>query len=128
MTRLRTTTVACGIAAGVVLLTAPLATAAPKKGSVFAVTCPGLGTFNVTTPPGNGRFTPAFRSTQVFIPYRVTGTVTVAGQVVDQFDDVKPAPVPGNAISCTFQGTFVDGGVTATVAGTALVAPTGRRG
>ena len=52
----------------------------------------------------------------------MTGTVTVGGQVVEQFDDIKPAPVPSSAITCTFTTTFEDQGATVTIAGTALVA------
>ena len=70
-----------------------MAGAAPKKGLQFSVTCPGLGTFEVVTPPGNGPFTPAF-GPDGCDPYRITGTVTVNGQVVEEFDDVKPARVP----------------------------------
>jgi hypothetical protein len=112
-----------GLAAASLLLAAPLAGAAPKNGLTFDVTCPGLGSFQVATPPGNGTFTPAFGPNRVFIPYRVTGTATVDGEVVDQFDDIKPAPVPSSAITCTFTTTFEDQGATVTIAGTALVAP-----
>ena len=45
----------------------------------------------------------------MFIPYRVTGTVTVGGQVVEQFDDIKHAPALG-AVTCTFTTTFEDQG------------------
>ena len=88
------------IAVTAVLLAAPMADAAPKNGNEFSVTCPGLGTFDIVTP-GNGAFTPAFGEGRVFIPYRVTGTVTVNGQVVQEFDDIKAAPVPSSAIACT---------------------------
>jgi hypothetical protein len=123
MTKRLVIAIAGGITAASLLLAGPMADAAPKKGNVFAVTCPGLGSFDVVTPPGNGAFTPAFGLGGVSIPYRVTGTVTVNGQVVDEFDDIKPAPVPSSAITCTFEGTFEDDGVIATVAGTALVVP-----
>jgi hypothetical protein len=123
MTKRSVMAMAGGVAVASLLLTAPMADAAPKNGLTFDVTCPGLGSFEVATPPGNGTFTPAFGSNRVFIPYRVTGTATVDGQVVDQFDDIKPAPVPSSAITCTFTTTFVDQGSTVTIAGTALVAP-----
>jgi hypothetical protein len=100
-----------------------MAGAAPKNGLQFSVTCPGLGAFDVVTPPGNGSFTPAFGPEGVAIPYRTTGTVTVDGQVVDQFDDVKPAPVPSSALTCTFETTFEDQGAVVTIAGTAVVVP-----
>jgi hypothetical protein len=85
------------------------------------VTCPGLGTFDIVTPPGNGACTPAFGPDGVAIPYRVTGTVTVDGQVVEQFDDIKPAPVPSSALMCTFETSFEDQGATVMIAGTAVV-------
>jgi hypothetical protein len=122
MTKRVVPAIAAGIAAAALLVAAPTADAAPKKGNVFAVTCPGLGTFDVVTPPGNGAFTPAFSQGRAFIPYRVTGTVTINGEVVDQFDDVKPAPVPSSAITCAFEGSFED----VTIAGTVVVVPRGR--
>jgi hypothetical protein len=108
------------------LLAAPMATAAPKKGNQFSVTCPApLGTFNVVTPPGNGAFTPAFGpGSPVSIPYRVTGRVTVNGVLFEEFNDVKPAPVPSSAITCSFEASFVDqGGAVVRIAGTAQVVP-----
>jgi len=112
-----------GTTAAALLFAAPMAGAAPKKGLQFSVSCPGLGSFEVATPPGNGRFTPAFGPDGVFIPYRVTGTVTVNGQVVEQFDDIKPAPVPSSALTCTFGTTFEDQGDVVMIAGTAVVVP-----
>jgi hypothetical protein len=112
-----------GTTAAALLFAAPMAAAAPKRGLQFSVTCPGLGTFEVVTPPGNGPFTPAFGPDGVSIPYRITGTVTVDGQVVEEFDDVKPAPVPSSAITCTFETTFEDQGAIVMIAGTALVVP-----
>lgn len=125
MTKRRRIAVAGGVAAAAMLLAAPMATAAPKKGNQFSVTCPGLGTFNVVTPPGNGAFTPAFGpQSPVSIPYRTTGTVTVNGVVVEEFDNVKPAPVPSSAVTCTFEASFEDpGGNDVTIVGTALVVP-----
>jgi hypothetical protein len=123
MTKRLRMAMAGGVAAASLLLTAPMAGAAPKKGLTFDVTCPGLGSFQIVTPPGNGAFTPAFGADRVFISYRVTGTVSVGGQVVDQFDDIKPARVPSSAIACAFTTTFEDQGSTVTIAGTALVVP-----
>ena len=37
-----------------------MAGAAPENGLTFDVTCPGLGSFQIATPAGNGAFTPAF--------------------------------------------------------------------
>jgi hypothetical protein len=125
MTKRSMMAIASGIAAIAVLLAAPMANAAPKKGNEFSVTCPGLGTFDIVTP-GNGPFTPAFGEVRVFIPYRVTGTVTVNGQVVEEFDDMKAAPVPSSAITCTFEATFEDEGGAVMVDGTAVVVPRGR--
>ena len=123
MTRRRMTALAGCLAVAALVLAAPAADAVPTKGLTFDVTCPGLGSFQVATPPGNGSFTPAFGADRVFVPYRVTGMATVDGQVVDQFDDIKPAPVPSSAIPCAFTTTFEDQGSTVTIAGTALVAP-----
>jgi hypothetical protein len=63
----------------------------------------------------------------VFIPYRVTGTVTVDGAIVESFDDVKRAPVPSAAVTCTFSTTFEDEGSQVTIAGTAVVVLRGGR-
>jgi hypothetical protein len=123
MTKRIALAIAGGVAAASLLLAAPMADAAPKKGLTFDVTCPGLGSFQVATPPGNGTFTPAFGAGRVFITYRVTGTVSVDGQVVEQFDDIKPATVPPSAIPCSFTTTFMEEGSTVTIAGTALVTP-----
>lgn len=102
---------------------APPALAAPANGPSFDVTCPGMGSFTVVSPPGNGSFTPVFSDTMhgAFIPYAVHGTVTAGGQVVDSFDDVKAAPVPSNAMTCTFSASFTDQGMTVDVTGTAVV-------
>jgi hypothetical protein len=112
---------AVGAAAG--LLVGSTAQAAPANGPVFTVTCPGMGTFDVVTAPGQGAFTPAFvvGSRQVFVVYSVSGTVTVSGDVVEEFDDVKAAPVPAGALTCTFEGNFGE----ATVAGTVVVVERG---
>jgi len=101
------------------------AQAAPKNGLTFEVTCPGRGSFEIVTPPGNGAFTPAIGSNQLFIPYDVQGTVTVDGAVVDEFHDVKPAPVPPSAIACTFEASFADGDAQVVIVGTAVVVPRG---
>jgi hypothetical protein len=117
-----------GVSGAVMLLGATSAEAAPNNGLTFEVTCPGAEPFTIVTPPGNGAFTPALGSNQVFIPYRVTGTVTVDGVVVEEFDDVKPAPVPAGAISCAFETSFEDGGAQVEIAGTAVVVPRGPNG
>ena len=109
------------VVAAAMIVAAPSAGAAPASGNVFMVTCPGATPFTVVTP-GNGAFTPAFieGTQQLLIPYHVTGEVTVDGDVVDSFDDVKQAPIPATAVTCTFEATFTFGDVTATVAGTVI--------
>jgi hypothetical protein len=121
----------CGavtVAVATLMAASPASVAAPDQGLRFTVTCPGLGTFEVTTPSAEAPFTPAFAAAthQVFIPYEVTGEVTVDGQVVEQFSDIKPAPVPADAITCTFTATFTVDGQTVTVSGTVLVAMRGQ--
>jgi len=117
-----------GVATVIGLVGAAPAGAAPTKGTTFEVTCPGMGTFDVVTPPGNGAFTPAFivGTNQVFIPYQVTGTVTVDDEVVEEFDDVKRAPLPSNAITCTFTATVEEDGAEIEVSGTATGVIRGR--
>jgi len=109
------------VAAATMIVAAPSAGAAPASGNVFTVTCPGEIPFTVVTP-SNGAFTPAFiaGTQQLLIPYHVTGEVTVDGEVVESFDDVKAAPVPADAVTCTFDATFTFGDVTATVEGTVI--------
>jgi hypothetical protein len=114
---------AAAATAAAVVMAAPSAGAAPANGPTFTVTCPvPVGTVTVTTPPGNGAFTPAFiaGTQQLFIPYEVTGEVTVGGEVVETFSDVKKAPTPANAVTCTFTATFTESGTTATVSGTVV--------
>ena len=119
------TTVGLG---AVMLLGVTSVEAAPKNGLTFEVTCPGSAPFTIVTPPGNGAFTPAFGPNQVFIPYDVEGTVTIDGVVVDEFHDVKRAPVPAGAVSCAFETSFDDGGSLVEIVGTALVVPRGPKG
>jgi hypothetical protein len=114
-------------AAATLMIGSSTALAAPTTGDEFAVNCPGLGDFTVAATPADTGFSPVFGvgTHQVFIPYHVTGTVTVDGEVVEEFDDVKPAPVPADAMTCTFEATFTEGDFTATVAGTAVVVQRG---
>jgi hypothetical protein len=121
----RTAATVVGVVGAAMVLGVTSVEAAPKNGLTFDVTCPGLGSFVVVTPPGNGAFTPALGSNQIYIPYDVEGTVTVDGLLVDEFHDVKAAPVPAGAISCSFEASFEDGGVQIVIAGTALVVPRG---
>jgi hypothetical protein len=115
--------------AATTVMVASTAVAAPTRGLSFDVTCPApLGEFVVTTPPGdpNGRFTPAFSANQVFIPYEITGTVTVDGVLVEEINDVKPAPVPADAITCTFETQFEEEGATVVIAGEVVVVQRGK--
>ncbi|HET6920170.1 MAG TPA: hypothetical protein VFI46_11985 [Jiangellaceae bacterium] len=57
--------------------------------------------------------------------YRITGTITVDGQEPIPFDDFKKAPVPADAITCTFEGTVTEDDVPATITGTAVVVQRG---
>src|SRR4026209_561315 len=95
-------------AASVSLVASPAAAAAPLvPGGTLTVTGPGLGTFDAVTPPtGQGAsFSPAFSAVTdgVFIPYEVSGTI-VTSEGTFTFDDVKKAPVPSDAMTCTFEG------------------------
>ena len=117
--------IACAAAAAATLMVGPGALAAPPR-VTFTVTCPDpLGTLEVVTLPGD--FAPAFPvgTHQVFIPYRLTGTITVGDQEPVPFDDFKKAPLPADAITCTFEGTFPEDDVTVTITGTALVVQRG---
>src|SRR5215207_2224740 len=91
-----------GTSAAATLLVTSAAMAVPGKGPQFSVDCPGVGEFTVSTPPGQGACTPALvvDHHQVLLPYRIIGQVPVDDQVVDEFDDVKPAPLPADAITC----------------------------
>ena len=114
-------------AAATLMVGSPTALAAPTTGVEFTVNCPGLNETIVVGTPGDAPFAPVFipGTHQLFIPYQLTGTVTVDGQVVDEIDDVKNAPVPTDAITCIFEATFAEGDVTVTLAGTAVVVQRG---
>jgi hypothetical protein len=122
--------IVCGatVAATTLMVGGPTALAAPAEGGVeFTVNCPGLDEFVVVATPGDAPFAPVFipGTHQLFIPYQLTGTVTVDGQVVEEIDDAKTAPLPADAIACTFEGTITEGDVTVTLAGTAVVVQRG---
>ena len=101
--RKRAVATVVGLSGAAMLLGVTRAEAAPKNGLSFEVSCPGSAPFTIVTPPCNGVFTPAFGPNKVFIPYDVEGTVTVDGVVVEEFHDVKPAPVPAGAVSCALK-------------------------
>jgi hypothetical protein len=107
--------------AAILMLVGPGAIAAPTKGETFTVTCPGLGTVQVVVP-GQAPFTPAFvvGTHQLLIPYRITGTATAPGQPPFRFEEVKKAPIPPDAVTCTFTGTFIEGDMIVTVTGTVV--------
>jgi len=112
--------------AATLMVGSPAAVAAPTvPGGTLTVTCPGLGTFDVVTPPTaeNAAFTPAFVAAthQVLIPYQISGTITATGQEPFTFEDIKNAPVPADAVTCTFQGTFGEGDFMVMITGTAVV-------
>jgi hypothetical protein len=114
--------IVCGATvAATTLMVAPTALAVPRTGSVFSVSCPGVDAFEVVVP-GGGPFTPAFfvGTHQLLIPYRVMGTATVGGVVVERFNFVKKAPIPADAIECDFEGQFVVDGQLMMVAGTVV--------
>jgi hypothetical protein len=115
----------CGAiaAAATLMVGSPTALAAPTTGTEFTVNCPGRDEFTVVTPLADAPFTPAFvvGTNQLFIPYRITGVVTATGEEPFEFEDVKPAPVPADAITCTFEATFTEGDVTVMITGTAVV-------
>ena len=107
-------------AAATALCAAP-AGAAPvhsPQAEPLTVSCPG-GDVVIVPAPGNGAFTPGFiaGTHRLLIPYRFTFTVSGGGQT---FTDVeaKKAPIPRDAITCTFSETFVEDGITYTFTGT----------
>ena len=124
-------TVATAVAAGL-MVGSPVAVAAPTiPGGTLSVTCPGLGTFDVVTPPTgeNADFSPAFSTAthQVFVPYQISGTIT-SSEGSFTFQDVKKAPVPANAMTCSVEGTFGEGDFPVTITGTAVVVQRGAPG
>ena len=114
--------------AAALLVGSPAAAAPTVPGGTLTVTCPDLGTFDVVTPPTaeNASFSPAFTAAthQVFIPYEISGTI-VSSEGTFTFDDVKKAPVPSEAMTCTFEGTFGEGDFMVTITGTAVVVQRG---
>ena len=92
----------------------------------------GIGTVQIVSPPGNGRWTPGLVTTSnvVGIPYEfhVAGTFTPPGGTPQTFtdDSVKPAPHSGRLATCTWheEGTDPDG-TTFSVDGTAKISYSG---
>jgi len=101
MTKRRVVAVVGAPGAAPLLLAAPAAEAAPR-------TNPRPRDFEVMSPLRNRTLRPAFGQYRVFNPFRVSGRATVDSQVVGHLDDVKPAPVPASAITCSFAPTFQD--------------------
>lgn len=82
------------IASTAALLTAiPVAAHAdPSEGEAFSLNCGDAGTIQITTPPGNGDFTPGFftDSQDLIIPlsFDISGTATLPdGEVIPLFSD-----------------------------------------
>jgi hypothetical protein len=100
------------------MVAVPSAYAAPTRGAEFTVTCPGEDPFTVVVP-GSGPFTPAFiaGTHQVLVTYQVVGEVLVPGEEPEAFEDIKKAPVPADAVTCTFVGAFGRVTITGTVVG-----------
>jgi hypothetical protein len=116
-------------AAAVFLVGSPAAVAAPTgPGGTLTVTCPGMAPFDIVTTPSSdsASFPPAFNAAthQVFIPYHLSGTI-VSSEGTFTFDDAKKAPVPADAMTCTFEGTFGEGEFMVTITGTAVVVQRG---
>ena len=97
------------IAAVAALPMAVLAAPAPFEG--IPVTCPGRGE-TVLTAPGQGAFTPGFflDENALLVPHRTAYTIsTDAGSTSEAA--FKSAPLPAEAITCTFDATFNFGGI-----------------
>jgi hypothetical protein len=116
-------------AAAALLVSSPAAVAAPTvPGGTLTVTCPGMASFDIVTTPSSdsAAFPPAFTAAthQVFVPYHISGTI-VTSEGTFTFDDAKKAPVPADAMTCTFEGTFGEGEFMVTISGTAVVVQRG---
>lgn len=107
------------------------AAADPKRGDSFVLHCPApVGDVTVSTPPGNGTWTPALvaGTNMVLTPYElhISGSFTPTGGSPETFseDSVKKAPNNGRLAVCTFTQTFTDDYGTGTFGGTAKVSYT----
>jgi hypothetical protein len=98
------------------------AQADPTGGGVFTLDCGEAGTVDITTPPGDGEFTPGFLtgSQDLIIPlsFDISGTATLPdGKVIQLFTDAS-AKGHGNAdpnrdtVTCAIseQDTITDPG------------------
>jgi hypothetical protein len=87
-----------------------------------------MASFDIVTTPSSefADFPPAFTAAthQVFIPYHLSGTI-VTSEGTFTFDDAKNAPIPADAMTCTFEGTFGEGEFMVTITGTAVVVQRG---
>jgi hypothetical protein len=116
-------------ATAALLVGSPAAVAAPTvPGGTLTVTCPGMAPFEIVTTPSSDAadFPPAFTAAThaVFVPYQLSGTI-VSSEGTFTFNDVKKAPLPADAITCTFEGTFGEGEFMVTITGTAVVVQRG---
>lgn len=117
-------------ATAALLVGSPAAVAAPTvPGGTLTVSCPGMAPFEIVTTPSAdaASFPPAFTAAThaVFVPYQLSGTI-VSSEGTFTFNDVKTAPVPAGAITCTFEGSFGEGEFMVTITGTAVVVQRGR--
>jgi hypothetical protein len=105
------------VVAAAALVAAP-AFAAPVHWPKFqqvTLTCPGRTAAVVT--PGNGHFTPGFvvGTGQLLIPYRFVYTITGGGGTFTVTRE-KQAPLPSDAVACTFDQNITQDGTAYTVA------------
>jgi hypothetical protein len=110
---------AAAAATAAVAIAAPSANAAPTRGGEFTVTCPGEDPFTVVVP-GSGPFTPAFieGTRRVIVVYQIIGEILVPGEEPEALEEIKKAPVPADAVTCTFvSNNFGEVTVTGTVVG-----------
>jgi hypothetical protein len=109
----------------VAILAATPALAAPVN-APGVIRIPGTcadGEVVIVPPPSNGSWTPGFieGTHQLVIPYEFTFVVRdSSGTIVDTTTETKPAPVPADAITCTFSQTVIEDGETFTVEGTVI--------
>lgn len=88
------------------LLSAQSVIAAPAPFESYRATCPGYDETRITAP-GDGVFAPAFieDTNQLLIPYFVSYSVVGDGTVTTSHFE-KAAPLPNDAITCTFSFRF----------------------
>lgn len=105
------------------LLAAAPASAAPTSSPQVVpieASCPGLGDVSIVPPPGNGDWTPGFiaGTSKVLVPYVFTFTFS-DGETEETETIAKKGPLPAGSVTCSFDETFVEDGVTYSFVGTA---------